>query len=246
MNSHLAPFLFFLFATSCASAQNSEASIAILRETISKIVDTQTLESEERLDWQARKSEITTLLELHQRELELLDEEIESAGGSAPAHGEASTGMKAEIASLKKSRRLTSEAVARNVPRVISLANRFPSPLIADAEAELATLRSWQPSDEPRETLRSILSLLAKAEQFNRRFTRTTEIRDNREVQVLYLGLAQAFYVDRKDKAGIGRPGPDGWTWKSFPEIRPELITTFETLDKKRPPTMVTMPLEIR
>lgn len=227
------------------SAQQTETTVVELRETISKIVDVQAMESKERLDWETRKNEISALLELHRRELALISEELEKAGASAPSHDEATSEMKEEIASLKASRRLTAEAVARNVPRVISLAKRFPAPLITETEPELATLRSWQASDEPREALRSILALLAKAEQFNRRFTRTTEIRDNREVQVLYLGLAQAFYADRSDKAGIGRPGPEGWTWKPLPEIRSELITAFEALDKKRPPTMVNLPLEI-
>ena len=227
-------------------AQETDSAVVELRESISKIVDVQTIESKERLEWESRKEEIAALLELHRRELELLDEELEKAGGSAPAHDSTTAEMKAEIDSLKTARRLTSEAVARNVPRVIALAKRFPEPLVADTEAELATLRSWESSDEPRDALRSILALLAKAEKFNRRFTRTTEIRNNREVQVLYLGLAQAFYADSKDKAGIGRPGPDGWTWSPVPEIRPELIIAFETLDKKRPPTMVTLPLELR
>ncbi|MFK7850544.1 MAG: DUF3450 family protein, partial [Akkermansiaceae bacterium] len=188
---------------------------------------------------------IAALLELHRRELSLIEEELNKAGATAPDHEEATSSLKAEIASLKTSRNVTKEAVSRNVPRVLSLAKRLPTPLLEEAETELTNLRSWQASDEPREALRSILALLAKAEQFNRRYTRTTEIRENREVQVLYLGLAQAFYADREDQAGIGKPSPDGWTWKSHPEIRPELITAFETLDKKRPPTMVTLPLEI-
>jgi hypothetical protein len=52
--------------------------------------------------------------------------------------------------------------------------------------------------------------------------------------------------MDRKDQAGIGQPGAEGWEWKSKPEIRDELSKALETLDKKRPPTMVTLPLEIR
>ena len=234
-----------LLSIPAIQAQESDFSVVELRETISKIVDVQAMESQERLAWQSRKAEIAALLELHHRELGLLEEELEKAGGSAPAHQEATAGIKSDIQALKTARRLTSEAVAKNVPRTISLAERFPAPLVTEAGAELAALRSWKPTDEPREALRSILSLLAKAEQFNRRFTRTTEIRDNREVEVLYLGLAQAFYADRKDQAGIGRPGPDGWTWKPLPEIRSELITAFEALDKKRPPSMVTLPLEI-
>lgn len=227
-------------------AEPEDAAVIELRETISKIVDLQTTESEERLDWKARKDEFAALLDLQARELKLLDEELNKAGQSAPSHSEATEEIKTEIAALKQARSLATEAVSRNLPRIISLAKRFPQPLLKEAEIELATLSAWKPADEPRDALRSILTLLAKAEQFNRRFTRSNEIRDGREVDVLYLGLAQAFYMDQKDQAGIGKPGDNGWEWKSNPEIRSELSKAFETLDKKRPPTMVTLPLEIR
>ncbi len=228
------------------AAQQPDPAITELRETISKIVDTQTLESRERLDWQSRKAEMQALLELHQRELALLDEELAKAGQSAPGHQDTTDSLKSEIESLRASRRATSEAVARNVPRAIALAKRFPSPLIQDAETELAALDAWKPSDEPREALQSVIALLAKAHQFNRRLTRVPEIRDKREVEVLYLGLARAFYADREGNAGIGRPGPDGWTWQARPEIHSELTTAFATLDKKLPPTMVELPLQLK
>lgn len=231
---------------SLVHAEPEDAAVVELRETISKIVDVQTTESEERLDWKARKDEFAALLDLQARELKLLDEELNKAGQSAPSHAEATEEIKTEIAALKEARSLATEAVSRNLPRVVSLAKRFPQPLLKEAEIELATLNAWKPTDEPRDALRSILTVLAKAEQFNRRFTRSSEIRDGREVEVLYLGLAQAFYMDKKDQAGVGHPAADGWEWKEKPEIRAELGKAFETLDKKRPPTMVTLPLEIR
>ena len=240
--------ILFIFLSTCSWVYAEPENVAViqLRETISKIVDVQTTESQERLDWKARKDEFAALLDLHSRELKLLDEELSQAGQSAPGHVESAEEIKAEIAALKQARSLTTEAVSRNLPLIKSLAKRFPQPLVKEAEVELATLSAWKPTDEPRDALRSILALITKAEQFNRRFTRTTEIREGREVEVLYLGLAQAFYMDRKDQAGIGQPGADGWVWKAKPEIRPDLTAALESLDKKRPPTMVTLPLEIR
>jgi hypothetical protein len=238
--------LALLISCSSVQAQDADAAIIELRETISKIVDVQTLESKERLDWETRKSEFGALLELHQRELKLLDEELAKAGQSAPGHGESIEELRSEIAALKETRRLTGEAVARNIPRALAVAKRFPDPLRTECEPEISALNSWTSTDEPREALRSILALLGKAEQFNRRLTRATEVRDGREAEVLYLGLARAFYADRKGKAGIGQPGADGWTWKSHPEIHSELTIAFATLDKKRPPTMVKLPLEIK
>lgn len=226
--------------------QATDPAVIELRETISKIVDTQSLESKERTDWQTRKAEMQALLELHQRELALLDEELETSGQSAPGHDESTELLKSEIGILKASRRTAAEAVARNVPRAIALAKHFPAPLLKETEAELTALTAWKSSAEPREALQSIISLLAKAHQFNRRLTRVSEIRGDSEVEVLYLGLARAFYAGRKASAGIGQPGPDGWIWESRPGIHSELKSAFATLDKKVPPTMVKLPMEIK
>ncbi len=234
------------FTALIATAQESHPAITELRETISKIVDTQTLESKERLDWEARKEEMATLLELHQKELALLDEELAAAGKSAPGHDGSTETLKSEIEALKASRRLTAEAVARNVPRALAIAASLPAPLLTEAEPELSALRTWKASDEPREALRSILVLLGKAQQFNRRFNRSTQIINGREAETLYLGLGCAFYADSKGNAGIGMPAPDGWKWEPRPEIHSEIISAFETLDKKSPPAMVELPLEIK
>ncbi len=231
---------------SCATAKAEEPDVTALRETISKIVDTQTLESKERKDWESRKAEFAALLELHRKEIALLDEELDKAGQSAPGHGESADTMKQKIESLKQTRRIATEAVARNVPRAIALTKRFPDPLRKDCEVEIAALTAWVAADEPREALQSILSVLAKAQQFDRRFTRSIEVRDGREVDVIYLGLARAFYADKKESAGIGEPGADGWKWTTKPEIRAELLAAFGMLDKKRTPAMVRLPLEIQ
>lgn len=234
-----------LFLPLSLKAQEPDPAVVELRETISKIIDVQMTESEERLDWEARKTEMSRLLDLHQRELKLLDEELEKAGQSAPGHSETTEELKAGITALKAARRTASEAVARTTPRTLALAKRFPAPLLASCETELATLNSWKAADDPREALQAELSILAKADQFNRRLTRVADIRGNREVEVIYLGLAAAYYTGNGSNSGSGRPGPDGWIWTEKPKIHSEISKLFDTLDKKRPPAMITLPLKI-
>jgi hypothetical protein len=230
-----------------AGAQESAPDPAVveLRETISKIVDAQSQASRERSDWQERKAEMEALLDLHRRELALLNEELDQAGQSAGGHDGDKQAAQAEIEALRATRRVASEAAARNAPRMLALAARFPAPLAAESEAERLNLEAWQPGDEPREAIQAILGLITKAEQFNRRVTRSREIRENREVDVLYLGLARAYYAGAPGQAGIGEPGPDGWTWTARPEIRGEVVNAFETLDRRRPPVLVELPVQI-
>lgn len=235
-----------LIAAPLLAQENSQdARVVELRETIAKIVDVKSQASKERSDWEARKGEMNELLGLHRRELELLTEELEKSGVSATGEDEQRQEAEAEIATLKDARRAAGEAVARNRDRALALVARFPKPLALEAEVDRISLEQWEPGDEPRDGLLPILAVVTKAEQFNRRISRSKEVRDGREVEVLYLGLARAYYADRSGNAGIGTPGGDGWVWESRPELAGEIVKAFDELDRKRPPELVELPVKI-
>src|SRR5690606_15400280 len=132
-----------------AQESQPDAAVVELRETIARIVDTRALESKERQDWEARKNSMATLLDLHRSELELLDEELEKAGQSAGGYDGKKREAEAEIAALREARRTAAEAVARNRPRALALAKRFPAPLADETETERVTLEDWKPGGEP-------------------------------------------------------------------------------------------------
>lgn len=234
-------------ATLAAAAQESapDAAVVALRETISGIVEVDTRRSKERADWKARKASMNELLELQRRELGLLEEELDKAGGSADEFAARKEETEASIARFREARRAVRAAAARVKPRVTGLAERFPEPLLEEVEGDLATLQGWSESDEPREALQAVLGIVAAAEQFNRRITREVEVRESREVEVLYLGLARAYYADRNGRAGVGVPGPDGWEWTARPELADPVNNALDQLDRKRPPELVELPVEI-
>ena len=241
----------FLIAAAMAPllhAQESapDARVVELRATISKIVDVKSQASEERSDWETRKAEMNELLGLHRRELELLNEELEKSGTSAGSEDTQRQETAAELEELKQARRTAGESVARNRDRALNLVANFPGPLAAEVETERVALESWKAGDEPRDGLQALLGLLTKAEQFNHRISRSKEERNGREVEVLYLGLACAYYADRSGNAGVGHPGDGGWVWESRPELDDEVLKAFDELDKKRPPELVELPVRLR
>jgi hypothetical protein len=226
-------------------ADESAVSLEELRTAISSIVEVQTQASKELRDWETRKAVMADLLDVHRREIELLSEELESSGRSAPGHAEAVAAASEEIAALRATRAKLTAAVERARPRVLALAQRFPRPLAAEVTSELASLSAWQTGDEPREALQPLLGVLAKASQFNRRISRSLEIVEDREVEVIYLGLARAFYADRSGVAGIGLPAANGWEWRADASINRRVLRAFEVLDQKRPPSRIELPLQI-
>lgn len=222
-----------------------DAAVVELRETISKVVDTEARISKEKSDWEARKASMAELLALHRRELELLAEELDKAGGSADEYQARRDAALAEIERLKEAREAVREAVAGVRPRMLKLAQRFPQPLAEETEGDRLRLETWRREEEPRPALQAILAMVGAAEQFNRRITRSIEVRGNREVEVLYLGLARGYYADRSGNAGVGVPAADGWKWSERPELATEIASAFDHLDRKRPPELVELPIAI-
>jgi len=228
-----------------AGAKDEAAMVEELRATIGGIIELQSQTSKELRDWEARKETMDALLEIHRREIALLSEELETSGRSAPGHDDAVTLAEQDIAALRATRAKLTTAVESARPRVLALAARFPRPLANDVDGELAVLSAWKSGDEPREALQPLLGVLSKAAQFNRRVTRSLEIVDDREVEVIYLGLTRAFYADRSGVAGIGLPTADGWEWRADASLNRRVLRAFEILDQKRPPSRIDLPLHI-
>ena len=238
-------FLLFPATLLLAQEKKDEAQIVELRETISKIVDVEALRTKEAADWEARKDTMGELLEVRRRELQLLTEELEKAGASAGGFDERRNQAQADLDALREVRSLVSNAVAAAKPRLLSLTESFPQPLRREVKTETLTLESWEAGAEARDGLQAILGIISKAEQFNRRITRVNEIREGRETEVIYLGLARAYYADRNGAAGVGSPTPEGWTWEARPELSAEILSALDQLDRRRPPEVIDLPVKI-
>lgn len=238
-------FSLIVLLSSSSFSLAAEPEVVVLRETISQVVDVKTQSSQEKNTWELQKASMAELLELHKKELALLDEELATAGQSTDGYEEKQEEAKAGIAKLKESKSLTGETISANKAVALALAKRFPIPLKTAAEADIIELEEWQKGDEPRQGLQAILRIITQAEQFNRRLTRVKEEREGRQVEVIYLGLASAYYADRDGSAGIGTPGADGWTWTKQNDVHDEVMLVLAQLDKKRPPELVSLPVKI-
>ena len=221
------------------------AQISELQALISKVVDLEEQAGKEKSDWQAQKAEMDALLRLYRQELVLLEEELAQAGVSAEGFDKEQRRLKAEVAALNKARTLAVQVVAEHRSRALALVERFPVPLQEDVAADRLTLENWSGKKESRAAIRALLGMINAAENFNRGVRRSTEERNGREVTVIYLGLARAFYTGL-ETAGIGVPGPSGWEWQEEKDIASEVRSAIAQLEKKSPPELLALPVEIK
>ena len=67
------------------------------------------------------------------------------------------------------------------------------------------------------------------------------------EVKTLYLGLGQAFFVDKKGQyAGVGKPSPEGWQWESNNDLASSISSAIAIYEGIKPPdNFIELPIVI-
>lgn len=221
------------------------------REVIRQWVKTERLISEEKTAWQVEKKQMQMLLDLYQKELTLLNEELEQAGGAAESVDKDKEKLEAELKRYRTAQRLLTDTLARLLPRVRTLITRFPKPLQDELSADIDALNAPDALGQPRDVLRSTISVLMTAGRFNRSVTLTEEIRDvsggkRISVDVLYLGLARGYYAARSgDKAGVGVPQKAGWKWTGQAEIADDVRQAIAVYKKDKQPQLLKLPVAI-
>lgn len=248
-------FLFTITLFACLPSpllaeDDAPPSAALVQQKLRELVDTKRRTAAVQTEWNEERHLLQNLNAIRQREIEELRALTEAAG------------ERLETAATQRER-LFDEKVRHQESRAILLQRidgleaslRALLPLLPPVLIDRMPDAAGRLSDPPRETrslqdrYRDVLAVLTEIDAFQTVLTVTTERRETslgpREVRVLYLGLAQAFFLDASGAlAGVGHPGPEGWIWTETPELAPRLKRAFAIHDKKQEPGLVTLPLQ--
>lgn len=224
------------------------------RQTLSQWVETRKIISRERQDWQLGKEILEDRIHLVRGEIDSLEKKIAEADtGLADAEAKRRD-LQANKDALEKASTTLEDAIVRLEERTRSLLAWLPEPI----QERVEPLTRRIPS-EPVETERSlseryqnVIGILNEINKFNRDVTVTSEVRTlpggkRAEVETIYLGLGQAYYVTPgKDAAGVGRPSAEGWTWTAADHLAGEIARALAILENEEVPDYVPLPVEIR
>lgn len=245
-----------LFGTvSLAQAQEATAAEQLQAATniTSEWVEARSSISKEINQWRVNKELIQQKIDFYKNELEGLQEEIDRYVEEA----EKGKGKRAEysnqIEELNRAQKVVLGILPKYESQVKELAKYFPSPL----ENSATKLAQSIPSN-PENTRMSvgarlavIVGILNEVDRFNRDVTTNQEVRtigDKQiQVEVMYLGFAQAFYADSEGTiAGIGTPAKGGWKWEAKDEMAPQILRAIQVAQGKiKPAEFVELPLQM-
>lgn len=234
-----------------ASPLTSVHDPAATRELIRQWVKTERIISEEKTSWDVEKKRMQELLDLYQKELKLLDEEIDKAGKSASMVDENKQRFQTELKQYREAQQLLGDTMARLLPRLKSLMARLPQPLLDELSAEINLLNSEDALGKPRDVLKSMVAVLSASGRFNRSITIAEDTRQTPDgkkmtVDVLYLGLCRAFYTTAAGStAGVGTPGETGWEWQPVADLADDIRRTIAVYRKDKQPQLIKLPVKI-
>lgn len=241
-------------AATAAAAQSDPASLAGARDTLAKWVETQQILSKEKRDWQTGREVLTQRIQLVNGEIAALETRIAETRASMGESERKRFETLERNGALKTATGALAESIGTVEDKTRRLVATFPEPL----RAKVAPLVSRMPAPGAAtpaslgERWQNVVGILNEANKFQRDVVVASEIRDlpggsRAEVQTVYLGLAQAFYVTASgDAAGVGRPGAEGWTWTAANELAPDVTRVLKILRNESVPAFVPVPVEIR
>jgi len=230
------------------------ATLDETRLTLNKWIETQQIISKERNDWQQGKEILQGRIELVGKEVGVLKDRITQSELAVVESNKKRDELVAENDQLKAVTAQLSDAVTTMEDQVRKLAKLMPEPV----NAKLLPLMQRMPADPTNtrvstaERFQNVLGILNELNKANSEISVSYEIRtladgSSSEVQVFYVGLAQAYYISPRGLAGIGRPTEDGWKWESASAATSSQITqALEIIQGKQTPSFVPLPITIK
>lgn len=223
------------------------------RATISKWIATQQIILKESKEWQQGKEILQSRIELLEQEIASLEGKLAQAregtreadrkegelAGEGRVLGQRATRLATQVTDLEGTIRMIHGSLPPPVQeRVAPLFQRIPE----DPAATKASVG---------ERYQNVLGILNEINKSNGEIMLVNEIRalsdgTPSEVQSIYVGLGQAYYLSASGEAGVGRPAVSGWEWTPANELAANIQQVVEILQNKGSPKFVPLPVEIR
>ena len=230
-------------------AQDPSPTAALVEAKARKLIEVKKLISAEASAWEEQKQLFSDLIALREKEIAGIDEFTANA--------------ETRIADVKKKRAaLDEEETSRKQWRsefekkVVDLENslkphllRFPPPLREKIQESILRLEEGDPETPLQNRFRDVASILNATAEFQNTITVSSDIREvgekSVEVDILYLGLTQAWFVDRSgDLAGIGTPTDNGWQWTEDTALASRIRQAIQIQSKESAPGFVSLPFQ--
>lgn len=222
---------------------------ADLENRAQRIFEAKEAIAKEAASWAEQKPLFENLIALREKEIDEMGKFTETAQARIEDVVTKRAALQSEETERKSWRAAFEKEVLRLESSLREVIPLLPPPVKSKVGSSIARLEGAKSPDEVQlqERFRDILAILSAARDFDSRLTIDSEVREfegkRYQIDVLYLGLDHAWYVDESGKmAGVGLPTPTGWVWREDRPIASRVRTAIEINRREIPPALVSLP----
>lgn len=222
------------------------------RSTLEKWVEARQLISKARSDWQTEKETLEQTVQLYEREVKSLDEQLSKVSTNSvqvqKEQAEAEGQQKSAGEALDRARTVAAgleQELIKQVPQLPAPLQEILRPLLARIPADSKTKAT------AAERMQVVVGILNELDKFNNAVSVFSERRKNPKgediaVETLYVGLGAAYFVNETgDFAGVGVPGPKAWEWSAKPALAAPIREAIRIYRNERPAKFIGLPAAI-
>lgn len=238
----------------CAGVVRPESVLDSTRSVVEKWVEAKKMIAEARSDWTVEKEILGQSIAAFERELKSLDQQLEQVDSGSSQTDKELAEVQKEKEALERAGGELKSALGKLEGRLRGLAPGFPAPVVE----KITPFFNRIPKDAENTKsslsvrLQNIVGILAELDQFNGSLVVVSELRKTEsgaevETRVLYLGLGQAYFVDKTGEfCGYGVSSSAGWTWHVQKEMGQAIAKAIGVYENSEPAAFVNLPVTIR
>ena len=231
-----------------------ESVLDSTRSVVGKWVEARKMIAEARSDWTVEKEILGQSIAAFERELKSLEQQLEQADSGSSQTDQELAEVQKEKEALERAGDELKSALGKLEGRLRGLAPGLPALVVE----KIAPFFNRIPKDAENTKsslsvrLQNIVGILAELDQFNGSLTivsewRKTESGAEVQTRVLYLGLGQAYFIDKTGEfCGYGVSSSAGWTWHVQREMGPAIAKAIGIYENSEPAAFVDLPVTVR
>jgi len=242
-----------LLATGLVTTVAGESQLEETRQVLQKLVEQRQKIADEQSQWLVQEQSLLDSIALLELEIELLEERIEVTEAESTQAERDRIRLNGQIEELKEASAVVATVIRGMEQRVLSLVNALP----VEIKDKLARLTKRIPKRNEAESsiqaslserMQNVVGVLTQIEVFNNGIHVLSENKEKNgqtvTVSVLYIGLAQAYYVNSDQGiAGYGSVDTEsGWTWTQDDSLVGVVSKAIDVYESNIPAEFVVLP----
>lgn len=226
-----------------------EADAHYTRSMIEQWIQAEKAESKAKTAWKLERQNLKNHQLLLQSEKDSLEQQLRSLDEKQVSESGERENLERSISELENSKAILKERIEQSENDLNLLLPKLPPLLRKKIESQLPNQsESNQTGSNLVRRLQKLIGGWNELHQFQNEVSIVKQLIplvDSSEVEaeVLYFGLAQAYFVTPDDqRAGIGKVNSSKWVWTEIPNLGPEIRTALKSMNLPDPRNPVTLP----